>query len=158
MKELSKEQKEKCGEFLRNVVYKEYRNHEESEYNLVLNTWMHCLEANGLDSPNVVTIDLGTLDWPVWAKSITISFVNKDSKGDITWRGDVIKEYARPAPEWQPKDGEPVLFWNRGVSGLAEAGIYSADKILACDKTYVFLPNLAKPFDASKIGKPWSEI
>lgn len=71
-------------------------------------------------------------------------------------------ELVRRIPAWKPKDGEAV-FVNL-IEGIQVAKVLSADdgnvvQVLFSqgEKRAVELARL-KPLDASKIGKPWSEI
>jgi hypothetical protein len=70
--------------------------------------------------------------------------------------------HAEPTPAWKPQDGEAVfvhdLNGNVLVGRIIEVGKQDA-KCIGLKGVVWELPFSAfKPFDASKIGKPWSEI
>jgi len=75
-----------------------------------------------------------------------------------TWK------YARPIPAWKPQDGEAVFFQcdtvghvGRVIENIVNDGFYYG--LRASDGEYLTRSIAGvKPFDASKIGKPWSEI
>jgi len=69
-------------------------------------------------------------------------------------------KHAEPLPYWKPKEGEAVLYC--GPDERAVAGVYSAGPIFECvhhsNMNGMARLSWMRPFDASKIGKPWSEI
>lgn len=70
-----------------------------------------------------------------------------------------VPSHVRRIPAWKPKDGEAVLFRMRhDISG---PGVASSDTEVwdfTVERWPVKMKCEMKPFDASKIGKPWSEI
>ena len=119
--------------------------------------WQACLEANGLDSPNAIVIDPNKLDWPDGADTAILAYYEGE-RAFVKMSMKLI--ISRPAPAWQPKDGDPV-FVNASIDKLGkiikkdgEAFIVrrqNGDEERWCSRSI-------KPFDPAKIGKPWSEI
>lgn len=67
-----------------------------------------------------------------------------------------LPEHVRRIPAWVPKDGEAVLYHH--PKGISVAGVYSDGRVYY-DETYgAASKEDMRPFNASKIGKPWSEI
>jgi hypothetical protein len=73
-------------------------------------------------------------------------------------------EHAEPIPAWQPQDGEAVFVlkgtdWDVHVARFSHVDEYNMIRVIMREgNEHGFSRSLVKPFDASKIGKPWSEI
>lgn len=61
----------------------------------------------------------------------------------------------RRIPEWEPKDGEAVLW--RDATGIACLGLYSDGSIYTSEGSWPSIIPM-KPPRASAIGKPWGEV
>lgn len=102
-------------------------------------------------------------EWPAGSKGISIRFADYDEEYfDDLVAGWNIKYIPRPVPAWVPKVGDPVF----AVFGESTECRFSVARYEGNGR--VTWPNgrlsevgevdRCKPFDASKIGKPWSEI
>lgn len=127
-----------------------------------------CLEANGIGEETKDKVELilaETLE--AFAYSVTrFSHVfNESMKKGI----ERANEESR-IPAWVPKDGEAVLFELFGphshddtmvfVDTVGMAGVWSNGMVYYAGKSFnpIEMHISIKPFDASAIGKPWSEI
>jgi hypothetical protein len=73
-----------------------------------------------------------------------------------TWK------HAEPIPAWHPKDGEAVFYQCDSIAHIGKMVTKESDgnysiRIVNGDIA-IRDPMAVKPFDASKIGQPWSEI
>lgn len=98
-------------------------------------------------------------EYPEWATSVVLVW----SRQEEPWTTE-IGRVSRPTPAWTPKVGDAVFFSvtvSLSVGDVVCVGIVSdVNSKGYCavnnDKTTHY--KKVKPFDATKIGKPWDEI
>lgn len=160
---MDKTQEEKFREF--NDEQEKNDGTLHSVFNCVRrNAWQACLEANGIgEEPSSIeptVIEVGgyfKIDWNSrpWASEVRVAYAKKDTPPDKIC--DLIVTIPRPVPVWAPQDGEAVLFEDdgRAMAGFIKNGILYARGFMCSDWKK---NKRVAIFDASKIGKPWSEI
>lgn len=162
---MTPEQEEK----FKNWYYQPWDKSPTSQADGYAKCWQACLEANGIGedvkgNPYRDKVDapafMPTIDWAShpWATEVRIAYCSESMRPDRI--GDRIMTIKRPVPAWKPKDGEAVLFCDddnhgRAMAGFIRNGILYARGLMCADWEK---REKVKPFDASKIGKPWSEI
>ena len=167
---MTPEQEEKFKAWIKRIKWGDIANSCKT-------AWIACLEANGIGedvkgkddeaaAPQWV-IDMIRTGNPVRCKV----WNGPEYTGDTTFidgyrigaqypfLGVQRWQYAEPIPAWKPKDGESVLFCDddnhgRAMAGFIRNGILYARGLMCADWEK---REKVKPFDASKIGKPWSE-
>ena len=144
--------------------------------------WIACLEANGIGEDvkgkdDEAAAPQWVIDMMRTGKPVRCRVWDEDEKGGgeslvdgyclCSGGGEYRYEdtmgtpwkHAEPIPAWKPKDGESVLFCDddnhgRAMAGFIRNGILYARGLMCADWEK---REKVKPFDASKIGKPWSE-
>jgi hypothetical protein len=167
VKELSKEQEKKFSDYFNNIFLKDFR-FSASGISAYHEIWQACLEANGLDSPNVVVIDMDKIDWPnptIPVTGLLIGFTCNDASDavDIGSIYNAFRFIPRPAPAWKPKDGEAVLFKSIEQNDpVAWVGIVEGENIISRGSVmkleHAIKNNLVKPYKPGCNARPWSEI
>lgn len=142
-----------------------------------------CLESNGIGEETQEPSEHGAPEWVIdmirSGKPVRCKVWDDDEKtseiamidcycmcnggGEFRY-SDVMGEpwkHAEPIPAWEPKDGEAV-FARHGagyIVGRVERVIMDVAHIHDTEgRTFTYNVHDLKPFDASKIGKPWSEL
>jgi hypothetical protein len=146
--------------------------------------WEDCLRANGINTEDPMETN-GAPEWVIemfrTGKPIACRVCDANGKGkDAYIMGYTVGafpyrdtsgthwEHAEPIPAWTPKEGEAVFALD-GRDRI-HVGKITTTHPLGWDEEYrygvtcqdgeysLWRFNNLKPFDASKIGKPWSEL
>lgn len=147
-------------------------DNEEALRTMVGMGWQACLDANGIgevppgrDKPDIPE-GLYRIGEEVEARgSGNLWYSGKIGVViDKTRYGEFDNIEVRRKPAWTPKVDEPVFIVRGGDSDVSVCKFSHVDEheiwrvITVKGQEQGFTASLVKPFDASKIGRPWSEI
>ena len=177
---MTPEQEEKFKAWIKRIKWGDIANSCKT-------AWIACLEANGIGEDvkgkdDEAAAPQWVIDMMRTGKPVRCRVWDEDEKGGgeslvdgyclCSGGGEYRYEdtmgtpwkHAEPIPAWKPKEGEAV-FVVRGedtdvsvcrFSHIDEKGIWRVVTVKGQEQG--FTDSLVKPFDASKIGKPWSEV
>jgi len=176
---MNKEQEAKFEEFDEKTV-PVFSGNKKNERKWI---WQACCKANGINTEEPVKDE--TIAAPEWViemmrtgRAVRCRAVNQTTNATMTINGyqldstypylgyDDSGEYdtwadVEPLPAWKPKDGEAVFagYGNGYVVGRIERIVLDVAHVHDTNcRTFTYNIKDLKPFDASKIGKPWIEI